>query len=157
MPPATTPRRCRGTTRNGTRCSLTSASTLVNWCPPRPFVGPKGAFIPAFPSPCRRKGNLMELAMGFSPCLSRKRPSHGFGVRLRWFFPPACRGKGCIMDLVCAYDGLSPLPVKEKAASWTWCTCGQLCQEAPGGPTKCPGSPRGQNMQLMVTNVVLKW
>ena len=24
------------------------------------------------------------------------------------------------MDLVCARDGLSPLPVEEKAVSWTW-------------------------------------
>ena len=56
--------------------------------------------------------------MGFSPCLSRKRPSHGLGARLRWAFPPACRGKGRIMDLVCACSGLFPLPVEEKAVSW---------------------------------------
>ena len=61
------------------------------------------------------------LAMAFSPCLSRKRPSHGLGARLRWPFPPACRGKGRIVDLVCVCDGLFPLPVEEKAVSWTWC------------------------------------
>jgi len=85
------------------------------------------------------------LAMGFSPCLSKKRPSHGPSVRLRWAsppacrgkgrlmdlayacdgifpcFPPACRGKGRLMDLVCACDGLFPLPVEEKDVSWTWC------------------------------------
>ena len=33
-------------------------------------------------------------------------------------FPPACRGKGRLMDLVRACDGLSPLPVEEKAVSW---------------------------------------
>ncbi len=48
------------------------------------------------------------LAMGFSLCLSKKRPSHGPSVRLRWAFPPACPGKGHLMDLVCACDGLSP-------------------------------------------------
>ena len=46
------------------------------------------------------------LAMTFSHCLSRERPSYGRGVLLRWPFPPACRGKGRLMDLVCARDGL---------------------------------------------------
>ena len=32
--------------------------------------------------------------------------------------PPVCRRKGRLMDLVCACDGLSPLPVEEKAVSW---------------------------------------
>ena len=40
---------------------------------------------------------------------------------LRWPFPPACRGKGRLMALVCACDGLSPLPVEANAVSWTWC------------------------------------
>ena len=31
---------------------------------------------------------------------------------------PVCRRKGRLMDLVCACDGLSPLPVEEKAVSW---------------------------------------
>jgi len=60
------------------------------------------------------------LAITFSPCLSRERSPHGLGVCLRWAFPPACRGKGCLMDLVCACDGLFLLPVEEKAVSWTW-------------------------------------
>ena len=30
----------------------------------------------------------------FSPCLSRKRLSWDYGMRLRFPFPPACRGKG---------------------------------------------------------------
>ena len=55
------------------------------------------------------------LAITFSPCLSRERSPHGLGVCLRWAFPPACRGKGCLMDLVCACDGLFLLPVEEKA------------------------------------------
>ena len=45
----------------------------------------------------RRKGRnrtSRALAIAFSPCLSRKRPSQGLGVRLQWPFPPACRGKG---------------------------------------------------------------
>ena len=35
--------------------------------------------------------------MGFSLCLSKKRPSHGPSVRLRWAFPPAGRGKGHLL------------------------------------------------------------
>ena len=57
------------------------------------------------------------LAMGFSLCLSKKRLSHGPRVRLRWAFPPAGRGKGHLMDLVCARDGLYPLSVEEKPVS----------------------------------------
>ena len=105
----------------------------------------------AFPSACLRKGHLMDLvcacdglsplpveekaiswiwfalAMGFStasPCLSKKRPSHGPSVRLRWACPPACQGKGRLMDLACAGDGISIhflLSVQEKAVLWTWC------------------------------------
>ena len=37
------------------------------------------------------------LAMDFSPCLSKNRPSHGPSVRLRWAFPPAGRGKGNLL------------------------------------------------------------
>merc|ERR1711964_330053 len=98
-----------------------------------------------FPPACRGKGRLMDLvcacdgfsplpveekavswtplafAMAFSPCLSRKGPSHGLCARLRWPFPPACRGKGRIVDLVCVCDCLFPLPVEERAVSWTWC------------------------------------
>ena len=54
-------------------------------------------------SPCLSwKRPSHGLAMDFSPCLSTKRPSHGLGVRLRWAFPPACRGKKRIMVLACA-------------------------------------------------------
>jgi len=35
-------------------------------------------------------------------------------VRLRWPFPPACRGKGGLVDLACTCDGLFPLPVDKK-------------------------------------------
>ena len=41
-----------------------------------------------FPLPVEEKGSI----------LSRKRAYHGLGVRLRWAFPPACRGKGPLMD-----------------------------------------------------------
>ena len=40
----------------------------------------------------------LAFAMAFSPCLSRKRPSHGLCPHLRWPFPSACRGKGRIVD-----------------------------------------------------------
>ena len=91
-----------------------------------------------FPPACRGKGCFMDLArvcdglfplpveekavswtwcvlaIGFSPCLSRKRLSHGLGVRLRWPFPPACRGKDRLMDLVCDCDGLFPSACRGK-------------------------------------------
>ena len=80
------------------------------------------------------------LTMSFSLCLTRKRPSHRLAVRLRWAFPPACRGKGRLRSpdglflvrqveksigglprcypgpLVGACDRLFPLPKKEKSA-----------------------------------------
>ena len=77
-----------------------------------------------FPLPVKGKAVLWTwcaFAMAFPPCLSRKRPSRGLGVRLRWAFPPACRGKGRLMDFGRVCDGLFPLPVEEKAVSWTWC------------------------------------
>ena len=49
------------------------------------------------------------LAIVFSFCLSKKRPSHGPSVRLRWAFPPACRGKGNHGNMACACDSLSAL------------------------------------------------
>ena len=97
------------------------------------------AFLPA----CRGKGHLMDLvcacnglfplrveeeavswtwcalAMGFSPCLSKKRPSHGLGGNAR--------------------DGLSPLPVKEKAVSWTWCALAGGFPRRPKKPPEVPG------------------
>merc|ERR1711964_257864 len=96
------------------------------------------------PSACRGKGNhgnmacacdslsplpveekpIMEtwhaLAIPFSPCLSRKRQSWEHGVRLRFPFHPACRGKGNHGNMTCACDALSPLPVEEKAVMVTW-------------------------------------
>ena len=59
-------------------------------------------------SPCPSKkrpsrGLGVRLRWAFPLCLSRKRPSHGLGVRLRWTVPPACQGKGSLMDLVCAF------------------------------------------------------
>ena len=64
-----------------------------------------------FPLPVKGKAVLWTwcaFAMAFPPCLSRKRPFHGLGSRLRLPFPPACRGKGRLVDLVCACDGLFP-------------------------------------------------
>ena len=45
--------------------------------------------------------------------LSRKRRSWEHGLRLRFPFPPACRGKGNHGNMACACDSLSPLPVEE--------------------------------------------
>ena len=59
------------------------------------------------------------LAMGFSPCLSKKRPSHGLGGNAR--------------------DGLSPLPVKEKAVSWTWCALAGGFPRKPKKLSEVPG------------------
>ena len=77
-----------------------------------------------FPLPVEEKAlswTWLAFAMAFSPCLSRKTAYHGLGARLRWAFPPACRGKGRLMDLACACDGLYLLPVDEKAVLWAWC------------------------------------
>ena len=79
-----------------------------------------------FPLPVEEKAvswTSCAFAMAFSPCLSRKRPSHGLGARLRWPFPPACQGKGYFKAPRKAlgvlggstHDGHSPLPVEEKA------------------------------------------
>ena len=57
--------------------------------------------------------------MGFSLCLSRKRPSHGLGGSAR--------------------DGLYPLPVKEKAVSWSWCALAGGFPRGPGRPPEVPG------------------
>ena len=54
-----------------------------------------------FPLPVEEKAvswTWLAFAMAFSPCLSRKRPSHGLCPHLRWPFPSACRGKGRIVD-----------------------------------------------------------
>ena len=59
--------------------------------------------------------------MVFCPCLSRKCKFNGLGARSRWPLPPACQGKGRLMDLVGACDGRCSLPVMEKAVSWTLC------------------------------------
>ena len=60
-------------------------------------------------------GTWRALAIPFSPCLSRKRQLWEYGVRLRFPFPPAGRGKGDHGNMACACDSLFPLPVKEKA------------------------------------------
>merc|ERR1711964_771273 len=65
-------------------------------------------------------GTWHALAIPFSPYLSRTRQSWEHGVRLRFPFHPACRGKGRLMDMACACDSLSPLPVEEKAIMETW-------------------------------------
>ena len=57
--------------------------------------------------------------MAFRFCLSRKRPSHGLGGNAR--------------------DGLSPLPVKEKAVSWTWCALAGGFPRRPKKPPEVPG------------------
>jgi len=54
--------------------------------------------------------------MGFSPCLSERRPSHGLAMG----FSPCLSRKRPSWDLACACDCLSLLPVEEKAVSWTW-------------------------------------
>ena len=79
-------------------------------------------------------GTWRALAIPFSLCLSRKRQTlerfflRGYrrlralerGVRLRFPFPPACRGKGDHGNMACACDSLSILPVEEKAIMGTW-------------------------------------
>ena len=130
----------------------------------------RSAFLPAY----RGKGNLMDLVRGwralaiaFPSCLSRKRLFHGLGSRLRWPFPPACRGKDRLMDFVRICDGLFPLPVEEKAVSWTLlplCDClfplrekekasfrfpRRHPREASRGPRKWPGSSRAKKLSIL--------
>ena len=56
-------------------------------------------------------------------------------------FPPACRGKGNLMDLVCVRDGLYPLSVEEKSVSGH-----------PGIPQRGPerSQPEPQNMYFVL-------
>ena len=140
----------------------------------RPFHGLGSRSRWPFPPACRGKGRLMLLswtwcafAMAFPPCLSRKRPFHGLGSRLRWPFPPACRGKDRLMDFVRICDGLFPLPVEEKAVSWTLlplCDClfplrekekasfrfpRRHPREASRGPRKWPGSSRAKKLSIL--------
>ena len=86
------------------------------------------------------------LAMSFSPCLSRRRPSPGLCARLRWPFPPACRGKGRIMDLVCACDAffLSACRGKVRFRSPR-----RPPREASRGPRKWPGSSRAKKLSIL--------
>ena len=68
-----------------------------------------------FPLPVEEKAiswTWCALAMGFSPCLSKKRPSHGLGGNAR--------------------DGLSPLPVKEKAVGHGGSGGGSRCHSESG-------------------------
>ena len=57
------------------------------------------------------------LAMGFSPLSVEEKAVSWTWCALAMDFPPACRGKGHLMDLVCARDGLYPLSVEEKSVS----------------------------------------
>ena len=76
------------------------------------------------------------LAMGFSPCLSKKRPSHGLGGNAR--------------------DGLSPLPVKEKAVSWTWCALAGGFPRRPRRPPEVPGELSMPKHAIIVNNCSTK-
>ena len=132
--------------------------------------GPLMDWLWAFPLACRGKGHhgtWRALAIAFPSCLSRKRLFHGLGSRLRWPFPPACRGKDRLMDFVRICDGLFPLPVEEKAVSWTLlplCDClfplrekekdsfrfpRRHPREASRGPRKWPGSSRATKLSIL--------
>ena len=84
-----------------------------------------------FPPACQGKGHhgtWRALAMAFSPCLSRKRrplelDEHEMfmdSAALAMAFSPCLSRKRPSWDLACACDGLFPLPVEQKAVSWTW-------------------------------------
>ena len=80
---------------------------------------PEATFSPCptrkrYKSPFLNKWPSNTVKHYFPPCLSRKRL---FECCLRWAFPPACRGKDCIMDLASACDGLFPLSIQEKSIS----------------------------------------
>ena len=117
------------------------------------------------------------LAISFSPCLPRKMQSHGLGVRLQWAFTPVRRRRSRFMDLVCACDALSPLPVqemafsctrrecsrstsplpvKEKAISWTWCALAGGFPKRPGTPPEVPGELPKPKHAIIVNNCTTK-
>ena len=52
--------------------------------------------------------------------LLRKRRSWEHGLRLRFPFPPACRGKDNYGNMACACNSLPPLPVEETAIMGPW-------------------------------------
>ena len=68
-----------------------------------------------FTLPVREKA-LSWTGDGLFPLPVEEKAIMGLGVRLRLPFPPACRGKGCFMDLARVCDGLFPLPVEEKVS-----------------------------------------
>ena len=155
-----------------------------------PCLSRKIPFRAAFPSACRGKGHLMDLVracdglspqpveekiiswtwcvleIGFSPCLSRKRLSHGLGACLRWASPLCLSRKRPYHGLGVRLRWTFPLPVEEKAISWTWCALAMAfipClskknpfqgspaspREAPKGPPKWPGSSRAKKLTFL--------
>ena len=83
----------------------------VRWHPgepeiPRPF-GARNHFYPW--------GGRRPIYPVLKLPLSRKRRSWEHGLRLRFPFPPACRGKGNYGNMACACNSLPPLPVEETA------------------------------------------
>ena len=72
-----------------------------------------------FPLPVEEKAvswSWCALAMGFSPCLSERRPSHGLAMG----FSPCLSRKRQSCDMACHWDCLSLLPAALMAVSWTW-------------------------------------
>ena len=66
-----------------------------------PVIDVRGIEMGLPPCPSRKRpsyGLGVRLRWAFPLCLTRERPDHGLGVRLRWAFLPACRGKGPLMD-----------------------------------------------------------
>ena len=63
-------------------------------------------------SPRRRH---VRASAGLSPLPVEEKAAIGLGVRLQLPFIPACRERGRLKDLACAYNGLFRLPVEEKA------------------------------------------
>jgi hypothetical protein len=63
-------------------------------------------------SPRRRH---VRVSAGLSPLPVEEKAAIGLRVRLQLPFLPACRERGRLKDLACAYNGLFRLPVEEKA------------------------------------------
>ena len=55
------------------------------------------------------------MSAGLSPLPVEEKAAIGLRVRLQLPFLPACRERGRLKDLACAYNGLFRLPVEEKA------------------------------------------
>ena len=77
-----------------------------------------------FPLPVEEKSprrRHVRVSAGLSPLPIEEKAAIGLRVHLQLPFLPACRERGRLKDLACAYNGLFRLPVEEKAITRQVC------------------------------------